>query len=257
MHTRFAAPRFMRRLWAGLLTLAALAPAHADTIDVAVAANFAAPMQAIAAAFERRSGHRVQITPGSTGKFYAQITNGAPFDVLLAADEQTPARLEQEGLAVKGTRRSYALGTLALWSADATRIDERGEVLKNPTITPLAIANPRVAPYGRAAMETLTAMKLDAAWASRLVQGESIAQTHQFVASGNAPLGFVALSQIMTEGRITSGSAWIVPDTLHTPIRQDAVLLLRAHDKPAARALLDYLASESARAVMRGYGYRF
>jgi molybdate transport system substrate-binding protein len=227
----------------------------AEEVQVAVAANFAAPMQAIATAFEKESGHKAQLAFGSTGKFYAQIKNGAPFQMLLAADDETPAKLEGERLAVSGTRFTYAVGRLALWSAREGVVDAKGEVLAKGGYGHLAIANPKLAPYGAAAIEVLQRLGLLQAIQPKLVQGENIAQTHQFVAHGSAELGFVALSQVMKEGRLGAGSVWIVPDTLHTPIRQDAILLLPGKGSAAAGALLTYLKSDKARTIIRSFGY--
>lgn len=250
----------MPRLFAATL-LAVLAAfslgARAASVQVAVAANMTAPMQKIAAGFAAATGHRTVVSLGSTGKLYAQIRNGAPFEVLLAADDETPARLEHEGSAVRGTRFTYATGHLALWSAEAGAVNEQVEVLRQPPAGKLAIADPRVSPYGAAALQVLKNRGVLADWQPHLVQGESIGQAYQFTASGNARLGFVALSQVMAEGRITRGSAWIVPADLHAPLKQDAVLLERGTANPAARALLDYLRSDAARAVLRGYGYTF
>lgn len=225
---------------------------QAAELRVAVAANFMVPMQKIATAFERESGHKVLLSYGSTGRLYAQIRNGAPFEVLLAADAQTPARLEKEGLAVPGSRQTYATGRLVLWSRDAGRVDERGEVLRRGGTGPLAIADPKLSPYGLAAQQALEKLAVWDAWRGRLVQGESIAQAHQYVASGNAPLGLVALAQVMDGGRISQGSGWLVPAQLHAPIRQEAVLLKRS---PAAEALMLFLRSEATRAIVRGHGY--
>jgi molybdate transport system substrate-binding protein len=231
--------------------------AWAAELRVAVAANFMAPMQRLATAFERDTGHRVELAFGSTGRLYAQIRNGAPFDVLLAADEETPARLEKDGLAVAGTRQTYAVGRLVLWSLQPGRVDAQGEVLRrggSAAQDHLAIADPKLAPYGRAALQTLESLGLSQLWLPRLVRGESIAQAHQFVASGNAALGLVAMSQVMGGGPL-QGSAWVVPAHLHAPIRQDAVLLKRGQGKPAAAAFLAYLKTESARSIVRRAGY--
>lgn len=228
---------------------------HADEVPVAVASNFAAPMKRIAAEFTQDSGHRLLLSFGGTGKLYAQIRNGAPFEVLLAADDETPARLEKEGMTVAGSRFTYAVGRLALWSAKPGYVDAKGEVLKKGEFAHLAIANPKLAPYGAAAVETLTAVGLLDALQPKFVQGENIAQTHQFVASGNADLGFVALSQVMKNGKLGEGSAWIVPADLHQPIRQDAALLDKGKSKPAAGALLKYLRGDKARAIIRSFGY--
>jgi molybdate transport system substrate-binding protein len=227
----------------------------AAEVQVAVAANFTAPAKLIAAGFEKETGHKAALAFGATGKFYAQIRNGAPFEVLLAADDTTPARLEAAGVAVAGTRFSYATGRLALWSAKAGYVDAQGAVLQAGDFRHLAIANPKLAPYGAAAVETLTALKLLDRVQARFVQGENIAQTHQFVSTGNAELGFVALSQVMQDGRIPAGSAWIVPARLHQPIRQDAVLLGRGRANPAATAWLSYLKGDRAKAVIKSFGY--
>lgn len=243
----------MRRLFISLLCAACTA--HADEVQVAVAANFTAPAKRIAAAFERDSGHKAMLSFGGTGKFYAQIRNGAPFEVLLSADDETPAKLEQEGAAVAGSRFTYATGRLVLWSVKPGYVDDKGAMLKQGGFKHLAIANPKLAPYGAAAVEALAALKLVDAVQPRFVQAENIAQAHQFVATGNAELGFVALSQVMKDGRITEGSAWIVPATLHQPIKQDAVLLDKGKGKPAAEAWLGFLKSDKAKAIIRGFGY--
>lgn len=240
-----------------MLLLAAALPAGAAQVQVAVAANMAAPMQRIAADFARATGHEAVVVLGSTGKFYAQVRSGAPFQVLLAADDETPAKLEQEGFAVAGTRFTYAVGRLALWSADAAGVDAKGDVLRQAPRGKLAIADPRVAPYGAAAVEALAKLGVQSAWQPHLVQGENIGQAFQFVSTGNAALGFVALAQVMADGRIARGSAWIVPAQLHAPLRQDAVLLKPGEANAAATALLAFLRSEAARATLRGYGYEF
>jgi molybdate transport system substrate-binding protein len=234
--------------------------AQAGEVTVAVAANFTAPMQKIAQAFEQDTGHKAQLAFGATGKFYAQIKNGAPFAVLLAADDETPARLEKEGLAVAGTRLTYALGRLALWSKSPSLVDDQGEVLRGNRfeklgIHKIAMADPKLAPYGAAAMEVMTHLGVWPAVKTKLVQGESIGQTYQFVSTENAQLGFVALSQISIDGRITQGSAWVVPQSMHTPLKQDAVLLNTGKDNAAAQALLKYLQADKAKTIIRQYGY--
>ena len=228
---------------------------HADEVQVAVAANFAAPVKLIAAGFEKDTGHKVQLAFGATGKFYTQIRNGAPFEVLLAADEETPAKLEQEAAAIAGSRFTYAIGRLVLWSVKPGYVDDKGEILKKGEFKHLSIANPKLAPYGAAAVEVLTVLKLLDAVQPKFVQAENVAQAYQFVATGNAELGFVALSQVFKDGRIGEGSAWIVPARLHQPIRQDAVILDKGHGKPAAEAWLKFLKSDKAKAVIRSFGY--
>src|SRR5574337_762724 len=253
-----ARPPVLRRFAPALALLASLllcAPAQAETVQVAVAANFTEPMKAIAADFEKGTGNQVELSFGSTGKFYAQIKNGAPFDLFLSADEATPERLDKEGSTVPGSRFTYAVGRLVLWSAKAGVVDDQGEALKKNDFKAIAVANPKLAPYGAAAIQTLTKLGLLEQVQPEIVQGENISQTYAFVASGNAELGFVALSQVYADGKIKSGSGWIVPDDLHAPIRQDAVQLARANGNQAAAALLAYLRSGKARAVIRSFGY--
>ncbi|OGA95476.1 MAG: molybdate ABC transporter substrate-binding protein [Burkholderiales bacterium RIFCSPHIGHO2_12_FULL_61_11] len=227
----------------------------AGEVQVAVAANFTAPMKLIAADFQNETGHRAVLTFGATGKLYAQISNGAPFDVFLAADVETPAKLEKEGAAVDGSRFTYATGKLVLWSAKSGMVDEQGEVLGTGNFRHLAIASPKLAPYGAAAIETLTRLGLLARLEPKLVQGESLGQAYSFIATGNAELGFIALSQVYQAGKVKSGSAWRVPEAFHAPIRQDAVLLTRASANPAAVQLLTFLKTDKARAVIRSFGY--
>jgi molybdate transport system substrate-binding protein len=225
-------------------------------LQLAVAANFAVPMQRLAQAFEAQTGHQVRISSGSTGKLYAQIVNGAPFDAFFAADTEAPARLEQSSHAVAGTRFTYAVGALALWSATPGLVDGAGEVLRRGQFRKLAVANPKTAPYGAAAVQVMQGLGVFDRLKDKLVQGESIAQAYQFVASGNAELGFVALSQLMPLEGPATGSLWRVPAHLHQPIRQDAVLLPRAQNKAAAQALWTFLASEPAHRLILQAGYR-
>lgn len=229
---------------------------QADEVQVAVAANFAAPMQQIAAAFEKDTGHRAVLSFGSTGKFHAQIRHGAPFAVLLAADDETPAQLVNDGLAVAGSRFTYAVGQLVLWSSQPGLVDDQGKVLRQTLPGKLAIADPKLAPYGAAALQTMDRLNVLTRLRPQLVLGENIGQTFQFVQTGNAALGFVALSQLMAGGRIASGSAWVVPASWHDPIRQDAVQLKAGENNPAAKALLQYLRADAARQVIRAWGYR-
>lgn len=237
-----------------LLTLNALAT-HADEVAVAVAANFTGPMQVIAPLFERDTGHKLSLAFGATGKFYAQINNGAPFELLLSADDETPARLIREGQGLAGSAYTYAIGKLVLWSADPKLVDNKGEILKRGGFKHIAIANPKTAPYGAAAMQALGKLSLADSLKPLVVQGENIAQTHQFISTGAAELGFVAYSQVIRNDRIGSGSGWVVPGSLYDPIRQDAVLLTKGKDKPGAVALLNYLKGDKARAVIRSFGY--
>lgn len=244
-------------VWTAVLVLVAALgsvgrPSAAADVQVAVAANFAAPAKAIAAAFETASGHHVSISVGSSGQFYTQITHGAPFEVLLSADAERPRRAEAEGYAVAGTRFTYAVGRLVLYSRTPGLVDDRGEVLRGGRFDKLALADPAVAPYGVAAIQTLTRLGLLERLRPRFVQGASIGQAYDFVRSGAAEVGFVALSQTIDE---TGGSRWLVPERLHDPILQDAVLLKAGEANPAARAFLAFLKGEPARAIVRRYGY--
>lgn len=242
--------------WAALLTMLLLArPAAAAEALVAVAANFLEPMQALAARFESETGHSLKLSAGSTGRFYAQIREGAPFDLFLAADQEHPRRLQQEGLAAEPPL-TYAIGRLALWSADPALLQgDAREVLRRGAFRRLAIAKPALAPYGRAAQETLQALGLWEALRPKLVQGDSVAQAFQFVATGNAELGFVALAQVMSPERPAAGGRWLVPAELHQPIRQDALLLRRGADNPAARAAFAFLRGAEARRRIAAFGY--
>ena len=242
-------------LLAGLVLAVSSLTVQADEVQVAVAANFTAPMRKIAAEFAKDTGHKALLAFGATGKLYAQIKNGAPFEVFLAADDKTPARLESEGDTVPGSRFTYAIGALVLWSAQPGLVDDRGEVLRKGEFKHLAITNPKTAPYGEAAVTALTRLGLLDALQAKFVTGENVSQTYQFVFTGNAALGFVALSQVMIDGKMTDGSAWIVPADLHEPIRQDAVLLAKGKNQPAAKALLEYLKGEKATAMIKSHGY--
>jgi len=247
----FSLSRLCLALGASLLACAA----QADEVQIAVAANFTAPIKEIAAQFEKETGHKVIASFGPTGGLYTQIQNGAPFEVFLAADDVRPAMLEKEGGAVEGSRFTYALGKLVLWSAKPGYVDDKGEVLKKNAFKHLAIANPKAAPYGLAATQVMERMGLTQAIKPKIVEGANIAQAYQFVATANAELGFVAKSQVSKDGKLTEGSAWNVPDSLYDPIRQDAVILSKGKDNPAAKALVDYLKGPEAAKVIKAYGY--
>ena len=237
------------------LVLTRATVAHAADVRVAVAANFTAVLERLAGDFERDTHHHVTVVSGATGTLYAQVTHGAPFDVFLAADEQTPARLEAEGLAVAGTRFTYAIGQLALSSATPGLVDGRGDVLRRGAFRHLAVANAKLAPYGAAALEVIDAMGLGDELRPKLVVGENVGQVAQLVASGSAEVGFVALSQVLTPGGVSPGSFWVVPQRLYTPIRQQAVVLSRGAANPAARALVDYLKDARVKSVIVSFGY--
>lgn len=248
----------MKSIKSGLLgaLLATMAQmANAGEVNAAVAANFTAPAQQIAESFQKETGHTVKFSFGSSGKFYSQIQNGAPFDVFLAADEKNPKLLEQEGLAVKDSRFVYALGKLVLWSAKPGFVDDKGAVLGKGSYDKLAYADPKLAPYGLAAQETLQKMNLWDKVQGKLVTGESITQTYQFAATGNAELAFIALAQITKDGKVSEGSWWMVPADMYNPIKQSAVQLSAAKDPAAAKAFMAFLKSGKALAIIRGFGY--
>ncbi|MFA5370767.1 MAG: molybdate ABC transporter substrate-binding protein [Sideroxydans sp.] len=230
-------------------------PVFAGEVRVAVASNFAAPVERIAALFQKESGHTVHVSVDSTGKLYAQIRDGAPFDILLAADDATPRKLVRENLAVGSTRFVYAQGKLVLWSAQQDFVDDKGLVLNKGNFGALAIANPWLSPYGVAAKETMEKLIIWNAMQRKLMKGENITQTYQFVATENAELGFIALSQIMRDSKVSNGSWWLVPPALYQPIRQSAVLLSGAKDQQVAQAFLAFLKSAKAATIMRSFGY--
>ena len=230
---------------------------RAAEVSVAVAANFAAPIQKIATAFEQDTGHKANISFGSTGKFYTQIRNGAPFQVLLAADAETPAKLEQEGFAEVGTQFTYAIGKLVLWSKQAGFVDDKGEVLRRGNFDHIAIADPKLAPYGLAAMQALAQIGLDKSITPKVVWGENISQTFLYVDSKAASLGFVALSQVLKDGVIKEGSVWVLPTSMYASIRQDAILLKEGKTNPAAVTFLKYLRSPKSQEIIRSFGYSF
>lgn len=240
-----------------LTALFALLPlaATAATAQIAVAANFAEPIKALAVELERTTGHTLRITIGATGKLYAQIKNGAPFDALLAADTKVPQALETEGLIQPGSRFTYAKGQLVLWSADPHRVDNQGAVLRRADLGKVAFANPKTAPYGAAAEQVMAAMSLTPTLTPKLVQGESIGQTYAFVYTGNADVGFVALSQVFENGRLRAGSMWRVPRKLYAPIEQGTVILRRGAQNQAVHALMQLMRSPQGQALIRAYGY--
>lgn len=251
-------PKTRRRLLCLVLIAlagASAAGAHAAEAQVAVAANFAEPMKAIAAVLEKSTGHTLKISTGASGAFYTQIKHGAPFDVFLSADNERPEMLEKDGLAQPDTRFTYATGKLVLWSARSGRVDDKGSVLKAPGLGKVAYANPKTAPYGTAAVQVLERLGLKDAITPKLVQGESIGQTYSFVKTGNADVGFVALSQVLSGGRLKEGSMWVIPQAHYDPIRQDVVLLKRGADNEAAKALLRLLQSPGIKDLIRSYGY--
>lgn len=233
------------------VTMLAAASAAAAEVKVAVAANFTEPAKELAALFEKATGHRLVLSFGATGQFYAQIAQGAPFEVFLAADTTTPAKAVSEGFAIAGTQFTYAVGKLVLYSATAGLVTGE-QTLKDAKFDKIAIANPATAPYGAAAVQVMTKAGVKDALAARIVQGQNIGQTYQFVRTGNAEIGFVALAQVaLVEG----GSRWVVPADMHDPIRQDAVLLEPGKSNAAARSFLEFLKGREAAAVIQKFGY--
>ena len=238
-----------------LLFVAYATSLRAEQALVAVAANFSAPMQQIALAFQKDTGHQLKLSFGATGGIYAQIKNGGPFDVFLSADQLTPQKIEADGLGVPQTRFTYATGQLVLWSKQDGLVDDKGQVLRSKNIQRIALANPKLAPYGAAALEAMTQLGLLDELKPKLVQGDNIAQTYQFVSTQNAQLGFVALSQVFADGKITSGSGWVLPSSLYKPILQDAILLKNGKDNSAAKALMLYIKGDKAKEMIKRFGY--
>lgn len=236
-----------------LSTPTSYAQAQDNKLHVAVASNFAGPAREIASAFEKKTNHRVILSFGSTGKLYVQIKNGAPFSVFLSADEDRPMRLEEEGLAVKGTRRTYALGRLVLFSMYPGKLKNGPEILQHPNrFKRLAIANPLTAPYGVAARQTLQSLKAENIARNQIVHGENIAQTFQFVRTRNAQLGFVSASQVRD---LPNDLTWMVPASMHAPIRQDAQLLASHANNATAQQFLSFLYSDQAKRIIKTWGY--
>jgi molybdate transport system substrate-binding protein len=247
----------LRGLYTVILVLYGLmsSPVYAGEVNVAVASDFAGPMEHLVPLFQKESGHTVKFTLGATGKLYLLIKGGVAFDAFLAADEETPKRLLQEGSAVGGSRFAYATGRLVLWSVQPGLVDDKGAVLNKGNFDRIAISNPTFSPYGVAAKETLTKLTMWNSIQRKLDKGNDVTQTYQLAATEKVDLAFIALSQVMRDGKVSSGSWWLVPSEMHNPIRQNAVLLTGAKDQAAAKAFLVFLKGEKARAVMRGFGY--
>ncbi len=229
-------------------------PLVAQEISIAVAANFTDATRDIVPLFEKATGHNVRVSFGSTGKLYSQIDNGAPFEVFLAADSKRPKKAEAEGLAIKGSRFTYAVGKLVLWSPQPERFNNAEAYLEKATFAHLAIANPKTAPYGHAARQVMNKLDLWNKLQGKIVRGDSIAQAFQFVVSGNAEAGFVALSQVRA-WKENNGTLWDIPQNYYAPIEQQAVLLKKGEGNAVAKAFLEFLNGDEARAVIAGYGY--
>lgn len=245
------------RFFIALTLLSSSQTGWTATALVAVAADFTKPMTEIATEFQKATGHEAKLSFGSSGKAFAQIQSGAPFEVYLSASEKYPVELEKAGLIVPGSRFVYAIGKLVLWSATQGYVDDKGEVLKTGNFKHIALADPTHAPYGVVAEEVMTSLGVMDKLRSLFVMGENISQTFQFVTTGNAELGFVALAQVidLNTGKIGSGSGWLIPDELHGPFNQTAVLLQTGAENPAAQALVDFLKSPTARAIIKKYGF--
>ena len=248
--------QYCQKLFALTVFATASMLSYADDISVAVAANFSEPFKEIISQYEKQSSHKVKASYGSSGGFYTQITNGAPFQIFLSADSTRPEKLVTEQAAVKGTDFIYAKGKLALWSADAKKVDSAGKVLTNSAqYTHLSIANPSTAPYGAAAVQTLQKLGLYESIKSKIVTADNIGQAYQFTVSGNAEIGFVALSQIYKDGKVSSGSAWIVPSSYYSAIEQKAVLLNQGANSKAVQDFYQFLKSNTAKQIIKKYGY--
>ena len=230
-------------------------PANSSEVLVAVAANFSAPMQKIAQSFEKDTGHRLVVATGSTGRFYSQIKLGAPFQILLAADIQTPEKLAKEGFALDGSQFTYASGKLVLWSKKIDYVNPQVDALKNLNFNRLAMADPKLAPYGLAASQVIQRLGLADRLTNKIVMAENISQAYQFVETENAELGFVAMSQVWMDGHLSQGSGWVVPTELYSPIQQNAILLKPGIGQPAALAFMEYLKSGKIQKMIQSHGY--
>lgn len=249
--------KFIHRLsWLIPIIYLPFSYAKADELLVAVASNFSLPMQQIVKDFEEQYHHKVQLAFGSSGKFFAQISHGAPYDVFFSADQTKPQALIEQNLAFSESRQTYALGALALWSTQANKVDSKGQILRQGKFNKLALANPKLAPYGLAATDVLNNLHLLEQTRPLWVQGENIAQTYQFVASQNADMGFVAVSQIMQNNQLKFGSAWLIPAKLYRPIKQDAVILKQTKVKNAAEDLMQFMQSTSVQRIILSFGYQ-
>lgn len=239
-----------------ILLLSLISPLSlAGQLSVAVAGNFYKALQVISAQYQEQTGHKILLSVGATGKLYAQISNGAPFEILLAADKARPGKLVEQGLAVKGSQFTYAKGKLLLWSSDPGLVDSAGEILRSPQIVHLAIANPKTAPYGAAAIDVLKNLGVYQQLKDKIVEGQSVGQSFQQISSGAVSLGIIALSQVVVDNKIASGSGWIIPATLYQPIEQDAVLLNKGTTNPIAKDFLRYLQTTECKEIIRSFGY--
>jgi len=242
--------------WLGFILLSAITlSAVAKPVHIAVAANFSNTMQRLVTEFEKTSDYQISVSFGSSGKFYAQIKQGAPYELFFSADQVKPDALQTDGLVITASRFTYAIGRLAVWSARPDFVNKIEANLKHGAFNKLAIANPKLAPYGSATLEVLKHLGLIDVTRAKWVLGENIAQTYQFVSTGNADLGFIALSQLLGTNKAQHGSYWLVPDTMHHAIRQDVVLLRSAAKSQGAKAFLDFMHTDMARNIVTEFGY--
>lgn len=256
MMTIEASKRASRRLFQTALLGIISQYSYSETLHLAAASNFTLPLREIAQSFEAQSPHKLVVSYGSSGKLYAQIKHGAPFEVFLSADQDKPERLVTEGLADGASRFTYAVGALALWSPNAERFSGSPDDLQVEGVRKIALANPRLAPYGEAALAVIKGLSLQDKLGKRLVYGDNIAQTYQFVHSGNADLGFVSQSQIIQEGEVVQGTAWLIPESMHPAIKQDAVILNKGLKNPASTAFIEYLKAPGSVQTLQAFGYR-
>lgn len=248
--------RLANKRMLGILLLAFISPlSSAGQLSVAVAGNFYKPLQVISAQYQALTGDKILLSVGATGQLYAQLINGAPFEILLAADRASPSKLVEQGLAVKGSQFTYAKGKLLLWSSDPSLVDDAGEILRSPQIVHLAIANPKTAPYGAAAIDVLKNLGVYQQLKDKIVEGQSVGQSFQQISSGVVSLGIIALSQLVVDNKIASGSGWVIPTTLYQPIEQDAVLLIKGTTNPIAKDFLRYLQTPECKEIIRSFGY--
>jgi molybdate transport system substrate-binding protein len=242
--------------WLGSILLCVFGlSAEAKSVHVAVAANFSNTMKSLVKEFEKTSEYQIALSSGSSGKFYAQIKQGAPYELFFSADQAKPDALEKDGLVTANSRFTYAIGHLVLWSVRPDFVNKIETKLKGGAFNKLAIANPKLAPYGAATLQVLSHLGLIDETQARWVRAENIAQTYQFVHSGNADLGFVALSQLLGKKNMIEGFYWLVPDNMHQPIKQDVVLLKRAAQNQGAKTFLDFIHTEKAQTIIAEYGY--
>ena len=247
--------RFITNTFILLLLLSGQFTYAAGQVNVAVAGNFFKPLKELANEFESKTGHKIVISVGSSGKLFAQISNGAPFDLFLSADQKRPTQLTQQNLAISDSQFTYAIGKLVFWSSIQNHITMQGKYLRSPNLKYLAIANPAVSPYGEQTIRALKKLGVYKYVKDKFVQGQNLGQTYQYISSGNIQQGIIALSQVTHEGEISSGSFWILPKSLYQPIKQDAVLLEKGRNNSVAKEFIAFLKTPLAIKIIRSFGY--